>query len=310
MFLLQTREYTMKKVIAITSVYANPLHPGHIECFDLSRGLASELWVIVNNDHQARLKRGTESFQDEQVRMRIVESIRSVDRVVLSIDTDATVCRTLEMLIYEAQNAGHDVIFTKGGDRFAQEIPERAICDKYGVVVVDGLGEKIYSSSTFVNRISATTDPAKLAKALKGLPAEHHEHEYLEVGHRPWGVYYVLEDRSGYKVKKILVKPHQKLSLQSHEHRSEHWVVVEGVACVQIRRPEDPSYIGHIILRENESCYVPRGHVHRLGNDSNALLVLIEVQSGSYTGEDDITRYEDDYNRVPTPDKEHIRTGA
>ena len=300
----------MKKVIAITSVYANPLHPGHIECFDLSKALADELWVIVNNDHQARLKRGTESFQDEQVRMRIVGSIRSVDRVELSVDTDATVCRTLEKLIREAKNAGHDVMFTKGGDRFAKEIPEGAICNKYGVDIVDGLGEKIYSSSTFVNRMSANSDPAKLAKALKGLPAEHHEHEYLEVGHRPWGVYYVLEDRSGYKVKKILVKPHRRLSLQSHEHRSEHWVVVEGEACVQIRRPEDPSYIGHRILRENESCYVPRGHVHRLGNDSNALLVLIEVQSGSYTGEDDITRYEDDYDRAATPNTVLMRASA
>jgi cytidyltransferase-like protein len=87
--------------IALTSVYANPLHPGHIECFDLSKELADELWVIVNNDAQAKMKRGTESFQDEQFRMNVVKSLKAVDRVILSIDTDKTVCATLESILAE-----------------------------------------------------------------------------------------------------------------------------------------------------------------------------------------------------------------
>jgi mannose-6-phosphate isomerase-like protein (cupin superfamily) len=124
------------------------------------------------------------------------------------------------------------------------------------------------------------------------------EQEYIEVGYRPWGVYYVLEDQAKFKVKKIIVKPGQRLSLQSHKHRSEHWVVVTGTATVQIRDLSHPDYIGHSILNENESTYIPKGHVHRLSNMSENLLEIVEVQCGDYTGEDDIERYEDDYNRI------------
>ena len=287
--------------IAITSVYANPIHPGHIECFELSQSLADQLWVIVNNDVQAKLKRGSKSFQDENYRMRVVESNQYVDRAVLSCDTDATVCQTLTKLIEEAQADPSitDIIFTKGGDRFAGEIPERKVCESYGVKIVDGLGKKTHNSSWYATRVANEADTSALRKTLRELPDEIKEIDYLEVGYRPWGVYYVLEDTSSYKVKKIIVKPGQRLSLQSHQHRSEHWVVVEGTAAVQIRRPDDPSYVGHQILHPNQSCYIPQGHVHRLSNlHESDILVLIEVQTGSYTGEDDIVRYEDDYNRT------------
>jgi cytidyltransferase-like protein len=285
--------------IAITSVYANPLHPGHVECFELSKKLADELWVIVNNDEQAKLKRGIESFQDETYRARLVESIKHVDKVILSIDTDATVCETLRSILSEIQNRPEitEVIFTKGGDRFASEIPEAKVLTEFGVKIVDGLGEKIYSSSSYVNRLANQKDAGNLASELKNVPKDHQEQEYIEVGLRPWGVYYVLEDKKDYKVKKIIVKEGQRLSLQSHKHRSEHWVVVEGVAMVQTRRVEDPEHIGHQILRPNESCYIPQGYVHRLSNEGETPLVLIEVQTGSYTGEDDIVRYQDDYTR-------------
>ncbi len=285
--------------IAITSVYANPLHPGHVECFELSKKLADELWVVVNNDHQAKLKRGTESFQDEVFRTRLVSSVKGVDRVILSIDKDRTVCETLKSLFEEIKNRPEvtEVIFTKGGDRFADEIPEKKVCDEYNVAIVDSLGEKIYSSSSYVNRAANKEDAEKLEEELKKIPKELQEQEYIEIGYRPWGVYYVLEDKPNYKVKKIIVNEEQRLSLQSHNHRSEHWVVVEGIATIQIRRMEDPEYIGHQILRPNESCYIPQGYIHRLSNNNQGPLVLIEVQTGEYTGEDDIIRYEDDYAR-------------
>jgi cytidyltransferase-like protein len=297
------------KTIAITSVYANPLHPGHIECFELSKELADELWVIVNNDHQAFLKRGTKSFQSEDIRMSIVASLRPVDRVVLSIDTDPSVQKTLEMLIVEAKEAGHNVLFTKGGDRFANEIPEAVICRKHGVEIRDGLGAKICSSSDFLKN-AAPGEQAKIAAAIQELPAKHREQDYIEVGERPWGVYYVLEDNAQFKVKKIFVKPGARLSLQSHERRSEHWVVVDGEACVQIKRIEDPNYIGHQILRKNQSCYVPQGYMHRLANSTDAPLVIIEVQSGDYTGEDDIVRYEDDHGRETIKAEESLKEAA
>lgn len=115
-------------ILAITSMYANPLHPGHIECLELSKSQtgADELWVIINNDHQAELKRGIKSFQNEEFRMKVVVSLKSVDRVFLSIDKDSSVCESLKFLIQEAKNSGkyEKIIFTKGGDRFATEIPE------------------------------------------------------------------------------------------------------------------------------------------------------------------------------------------
>ena len=291
--------------IAITSVYANPLHPGHIECFDLSKDLADELWVIVNNDAQAKIKRGTESFQDETYRLRVVGSLKPVDRVILSVDTDGTVCKTLEDTLTEIASRPEitEVIFTKGGDRFAHEIPEATVLNKYGVKIVDSLGEKTHNSSSYVNREANPADTIKLQKELASIPKEMQEQEYIEVGYRPWGVYYVLEDKPSFKVKKIIVKEGQRLSLQSHKHRSEHWVVVEGEATLQIRKVEHPENIGHQILYPNQSCYIPQGHVHRLANHGTSPLVLIEVQTGSSTDEDDIIRYQDDYAR-DTPEKE------
>ncbi len=145
--------------LAITSVYANPIHPGHIDSFELSKSVAGadELWVIVNSDHQARLKRGVESFQDETYRCRVVSAIRAVDRVFLSIDQDRTVCESLRALILEANASGKysEIIFTKGGDRFAGEIPESVVCNEFGVKIVDGLGEKTYNSSDYaIKKIS------------------------------------------------------------------------------------------------------------------------------------------------------------
>ena len=109
-------------------------------------------------------------------------------------------------------------------------------------------------------------------------------------GYRPWGTYTVLEDSSGYKIKRIEVKPHKRLSLQKHKYRNEHWVVVSGKATVTVN---DKNFM----LNQNESTYIKAGDIHRLLNDTNELLVIIEVQVGSYTGEDDIERLEDDYAR-------------
>jgi len=108
--------------------------------------------------------------------------------------------------------------------------------------------------------------------------------------HRPWGTFTVLEDKAGYKIKKIMVKPGKRLSLQKHFHRNEHWIVVSGTATVQV---EDKTYI----VRENESTYIKAGEIHRLENQGKIPIVLIEAQVGSYTGEDDIVRIEDDYKR-------------
>lgn len=135
-------------------MYANPIHPGHIECLKLSKELCDELWVIVNNDKQAELKRGIPSFQDENYRKEIVGSIRYVDHVFISTDDDGSVCKTLNNLILAIRNIDSEaeIIFTKGGDRFVDNIPEKAICDSLGVKIVDGLGLKTHNSSEMIKK--------------------------------------------------------------------------------------------------------------------------------------------------------------
>ena len=108
---------------------------------------------------------------------------------------------------------------------------------------------------------------------------------------RPWGKYDSIDNGQRYQVKRITVKPGEKLSFQMHHHRAEHWIVVSGTA--RVRRGEDA-----FLVSENESTYIPLGIKHSLENPGKIPLELIEVQSGSYLGEDDIIRFEDRYGRT------------
>ncbi len=124
------------------------------------------------------------------------------------------------------------------------------------------------------------------------LKAQGHEtHKLHRTVHRPWGTYTVLEEGSRFKIKRIEVKPGASLSLQMHHHRSEHWIVVSGMAKV-VNGELD------LLIATNESTYIPAGHKHRLENPGVVNLVMIEVQSGEYLGEDDIVRFQDVYGRV------------
>jgi mannose-1-phosphate guanylyltransferase/mannose-6-phosphate isomerase len=111
------------------------------------------------------------------------------------------------------------------------------------------------------------------------------------VVHRPWGTYESIDSGANFQVKHIMVKPGHKLSLQMHHHRAEHWVVVEGTALVTC---DDKQFL----LQPNQSTFIPLGARHRLENPGKTPLRLIEVQSGSYLGEDDIVRFEDTYGRA------------
>jgi mannose-1-phosphate guanylyltransferase/mannose-6-phosphate isomerase len=108
--------------------------------------------------------------------------------------------------------------------------------------------------------------------------------------HRPWGWYDSIDEAERFKVKRIQVKPGASLSLQKHHHRAEHWIVVKGTAEVTCGDKVT-------LLGENQSTYIPLGEVHRLANPGSIPLEIIEVQSGSYLGEDDIVRFEDTYGR-------------
>jgi len=141
------------KTIVITSGYFNPVHPWHIECFELCKALGDELRVIVNTDEQIKVKtQHQQVFQDEQFRLKIVSAFKTVDRVVLSIDTDGSVCESIKHIadiIRQTYWVDTKIIFGKWGDRFASNIPEVQICKEYAIEIKDGLGAKTHNSSEY-----------------------------------------------------------------------------------------------------------------------------------------------------------------
>ncbi len=137
--------------IAITSGYFDPMHLGHLELLELSRAQGDALWVIVNNDAQAAIKKGR-AFLPEATRLGLTRALRVVDRAVLAIDKDGSVCATLDQLLAEAKAQGHEAFFCKGGDRNAGNIPEMEVLRRHGSRLVDGLGAKIDSSSSILAR--------------------------------------------------------------------------------------------------------------------------------------------------------------
>ena len=140
----------MRKKAIIVSGYFNPIHKGHLEYFQNAKKLADFLFVIVNSDHQRALKQSKE-FQLEDERMLIVSSLKPVDKAILSIDKDRTVCETIASI---AKDYGqeYDLAFANGGDQNNTTIPERPICEKMGIALLDGLGDKIQSSSWLLKK--------------------------------------------------------------------------------------------------------------------------------------------------------------
>ncbi|WP_426700852.1 mannose-1-phosphate guanylyltransferase/mannose-6-phosphate isomerase [Rhodanobacter sp. Col0626] len=156
-------------------------------------------------------------------------------------------------------------------------------------VGVDDLIVVTTPDATLVAHRDAAQDVKKIVEQLKA--AGRSEHSLHRVVHRPWGNYDSLESGERFQVKRIQVKPGASLSLQKHHHRAEHWIVVSGTAEVTC---DDKVFL----LGENQSTYIPLGSKHRLRNPGKVPLELIEVQSGSYLGEDDIVRYDDVYGRA------------
>jgi len=140
--------------------------------------------------------------------------------------------------------------------------------------------------------VSKKGSSQKVKEVVKQLNEQNSDLPNIHVtAHRPWGTYTILDESNGYKVKRIVVKPGKRLSLQKHHHRSEHWIVVSGTAVVT--RGSDT-----YTVNANESTYIPMGEIHRLENVGKIPLVMIEAQVGEYVGEDDIVRLSDDFQRA------------
>jgi len=139
--------------------------------------------------------------------------------------------------------------------------------------------------------VSKKGSSQKVKKVVQEIRKTTDLHNIHLTAHRPWGTYTILEDNPTYKIKRIVVQPGKRLSLQKHFHRNEHWIIVSGTATITI---EDKTFI----LKANESTYIKMGDLHRLANEGKIPVVMIEAQIGDYLGEDDIVRVADDFQRV------------
>ena len=137
--------------IVIVSGYFDPLHVGHVECMHLAKKLGDKLVILLNNNKQTEMKKG-KYFMPAEERKKILEELRVVDEVFDSIDEDRSVCESIKAI--KNLYPDDDVVFAKGGDRFISEIPETKLCREIGVEVVDGLGEKIQSSSELIKNFN------------------------------------------------------------------------------------------------------------------------------------------------------------
>ena len=238
----------------------DPIHIGHLRMIQEATKLCTKLIVIVNSDRFLIEKKGY-AFMPIEERIEIIKGFSGVYRVEESIDDDMTVSKTIEWLA-EEENIK---CFANGGDRKNEaDIAEAEVCKKHNINMEFNIGGgKIQSSSSLV---SGEVD-------------------------KPWGSYKTFEKGEGYLLKRMTVLPDEILSLQSHDHRSEYWFVAEGSATVEC--DGETKTIG-----QYESCFIPLGSKHRLSNPGKKDLQIIEIQTGSYIGEDDIERFEDNYGRV------------
>ncbi|MDR9751150.1 mannose-1-phosphate guanylyltransferase/mannose-6-phosphate isomerase [Pseudomonas sp. SZMC_28357] len=180
--------------------------------------------------------------------------------------------------------ASGDAVFIDSRSNFVQTDRLVATVGVDHLIIVDT------ADAVLVAHADRAQDVRRVAKQLKD--KQHEAYRLHRTVSRPWGTYTVLEEGPRFKIKRIVVKPGAKLSLQMHHHRNEHWVVVEGMAKVT------NNGTGTHLVAKNESTFIAAGHKHRLENPGVIDLVIIEVQSGEYLGEDDIVRFEDQYGRT------------
>ncbi len=256
----------MQKETVLVSGGFDPVHIGHLRMFEEAAKLADRLLVIVNNDNFLIQKKGF-IFMDAKERIEIIKGFECVDEVFESIDEDNTVIESIRYLS-KKENLK---VFANGGDRKNENlVPESDICNSLGIkMIFDVGGGKIQSSSSLTGNAET----------------------FLSTVDKPWGSYKNLEKIDGHLIKIINLNPNKKLSLQSHEHRSEFWYVLTGNPKIQI---EDKI----TKLTKNEYISIPKKSKHRLINDTNEPIKILEVQAGKILQEGDIKRFVDDFGRA------------
>jgi cytidyltransferase-like protein len=278
-----------KRKVMILSGGFDPLHSGHIEMMQAAKKMAHVLVICLNSDKWLTKKKGI-NFLPIDERLKIINSISCVDDVIAFADDEyGSAINGIKAVIEKYKNyfrafsypsdGGEPsdefeepiFIFGNGGDRNPKSTPthEQKFCEENGIEMVWGLGgDKSNSSSWILNR---------------------YRDWHFEMTDRVWGNYKVVYQDSNKKVKIIEIMPHSCISLQTHSQRSEHWVVVEGTANVLI---ETEKFKHEETVERNESIFVPVGAKHKLCNNKDSLLQIVDVQIGDYLGEDDIQRYD------------------
>ena len=250
------------KVVLVTGGF-DPLHSGHIAYFKAARNLGDKLVVGVNTDSWLERKKGR-AFMPISDRTSIIQNLAMVDHCVLFDADDNTSIEAIKNVKMMYPDA--DVIFANGGDRTAENIPEMVFNDvtfEFGV----GGTNKMNSSSWILEEWKAPkTD-------------------------RSWGYYRVIHEYDKHtKVKELAVPPGNRLSMQKHKERSEHWFVAEGTATVYTINSKSTDFEEFGVFTQHQSLHIPQGMWHQLANESDVPLKLVEIQYGTNCVEEDIER--------------------
>lgn len=227
---------------------------------------------------------------DYAVMEKVARHTDDIQAVILPLDAGWSDLGSWPALrdVQEQDTDGNIVL----GDVFAKDSSNSVLYSQNRFLAAIGVTDLIVIETTdavLVAHKDSAQDIKIITEHLKN--AQRYEHIFHAKVHRPWGDYESIDKGSRYQVKRLTVKPGASLSLQMHHHRAEHWVVVSGTA--RVTRGDEI-----FLLTENQSTYIPLGVRHRLENPGTITLEMIEVQSGSYLGEDDIVRYEDRYDRI------------
>lgn len=269
-------------LIAAFAQYAATLHDQALVCQQ-----ASQIASLVPN----ALELEAASFaacEDISIDYAIMEKANNVSVVAASFDwSDIGSWTALAALTPEDENGNR-----KQGDVVTVDVKNTYIQGDDRLIAAIGLDDLIIVDTPDALLVSHRDRVQDVRMVVKQLKENGHAAANLHrTMSRPWGTYTVLEEGPRYKIKRIEVRPGASLSLQMHHHRSEHWIVVSGMAKIVNGERE-------MLVQTNESTYIPAGHRHRLENPGVISLVMIEVQSGEYLGEDDIVRFEDRYGRA------------
>lgn len=250
------------KIVLVTGGF-DPLHSGHIAYFEAARQLGDMLVVGVNTDEWLVRKKG-KAFMDEYERIRIIESLRIVDKVVCYPDADGSSKNTITGV--RAMYPDATIIFANGGDRTKENIPEMDLVDDKLEFVFGVGGEDKKNSSSWI---------------LQEWKAPKTE--------RQWGYYRVLHDVPGCKVKELTIEPGKSLSMQKHFKRSEYWLVTHGMCQVNSTMPNG-YVLPPTLMNEHHSKHIPQGEWHQLVNPYEIPCRIVEIQYGSECAEEDIER--------------------